>query len=124
MEGGLLLDIVVRQGPAIFQLLAGKDQPLLIRGNSLLILDLGLDVLNGVRGLHFQGDGLAGQSLHENLHATSETQDKMKSGLLLDVVIRKSAAILKLLASKDQPLLIWWNAFLVLNLGLDILNGV
>merc|ERR1719259_1106067 len=42
VKGGLLLDVVVRQGAAIFQLLASKDQPLLIGGNSLLILDLGL----------------------------------------------------------------------------------
>jgi len=46
----------------------------------------------------------------------------MKGRLLLDVVIRKGSAIFKLLACKDQPLLIWGNALLVLNLGFDILN--
>merc|ERR1719499_1534507 len=30
---------------------------------------------------------------------------------LLDVVIRESSAIFKLFASKDQPLLVWGNAF-------------
>ena len=30
MEGGLLLDVVVGQGATIFQLLAGKDQTLLV----------------------------------------------------------------------------------------------
>ena len=39
VEGGLLLDVVVRQGPAVFQLLAGKYQPLLIGRDSLLVLD-------------------------------------------------------------------------------------
>lgn len=34
MEGGLLLDVVVRECAAILQLFTGKDQPLLIRGNS------------------------------------------------------------------------------------------
>jgi len=48
MESGLLLDVVVREGPAIFQLLASKDQPLLIRRDTLLVLDLGLDILDGV----------------------------------------------------------------------------
>jgi hypothetical protein len=38
VEGRLLLDVVVGQGPAIFQLLAGEDQSLLIRGNALLVL--------------------------------------------------------------------------------------
>merc|ERR1719361_1285587 len=46
------------------------------------------------------------------------------SGLLLDVVVREGATILKLFASKDQPLLVWGNAFFILDFGLDILNGV
>ncbi len=48
----------------------------------------------------------------------------MESRLLLDVVVRKSSAVFELLASEDEALLIWGDAFLVLNLGLDILNGV
>jgi hypothetical protein len=34
VEGGLLLDVVIGQGAAILQLLAGKDQPLLVGGNT------------------------------------------------------------------------------------------
>ncbi|KFW96607.1 hypothetical protein N336_09235, partial [Phalacrocorax carbo] len=124
MQGGLLLDVVVRQGAPIFQLLASKDQPLLIRGNAFLVLDLGLDILNGVTGLNLQGDGLARQGLHKDLHATPQAQHQMQGGLLLDVVVGKGAPVFQLLASKDQPLLIRRNALLVLDLGLDILNGV
>merc|ERR1712223_1653092 len=120
MQGGLLLDVVVREGAAILELLTGKDQPLLIWGNALLVLNFGLHVLNGVRRLNLEGDGLASQSLDENLHATSETEDQMQGRLLLNVVVRESSAILKLLAGKDQPLLIWGNALLVLNFGLDV----
>uniref|UniRef100_M3XV55 Uncharacterized protein n=1 Tax=Mustela putorius furo TaxID=9669 RepID=M3XV55_MUSPF len=68
VQGGLFLDVVIRKSVAIFQLLAGKDKPLLIVGDALFILDLGLHILDGVIGLHLQGDGLAGQGLHENLH--------------------------------------------------------
>ena len=68
LQGRLFLDVVIRKSAAIFQLLAGKDEPLLVRGNAFLILDLGLHVLDGVTGLHFQGDGLAGQGFHEDLH--------------------------------------------------------
>merc|ERR1712240_244647 len=121
MQSGLLLDVVVREGPAILQLLASKDQPLLIWGNSLLVLDLGLDILDGVRGFHLQGDGLASQGLDKDLHSTSEAQDQMQSGLLLDVVVREGPAVLELLASKDRPLLVWGDSLLVLDLGLDIL---
>jgi hypothetical protein len=68
VERGLLLDVVVRQGAAVLQLLAGEDEALLVRRDALLVLDLGLDVVDGVRALHLQSDGLAGQSLNEDLH--------------------------------------------------------
>jgi len=124
VKGRFLLDIVIRKGAAIFQLLASKDQPLLIWGNALLVLDLGFDVLNRVRGLNLQGDGLASQSLNKDLHTSSQSQDQVKGGFLLDIVIRKGAAILELLASEDQTLLIWGNTLLVLDLSLDIFDGV
>ena len=68
MKGGLLLDVVVGEGPAVLKLLASEDQPLLVRGDALLVLDLGLDVLDGVGGLDLKGDGLASQGLDEDLH--------------------------------------------------------
>ncbi|KAH8357067.1 hypothetical protein KR200_009908 [Drosophila serrata] len=81
VQGRLLLDVVVGQGAAILQLLAGEDQTLLIWGNALLVLDLGLHILDGVRRLHLQGDGLAGEGFHEDLHgggvvAASTTQSQ------------------------------------------------
>lgn len=48
----------------------------------------------------------------------------MKSGLLLDVVIAQSTAILELLASEDETLLVGGDAFLVLDLGLDIVDRI
>ena len=38
----LLLDAVVGQRPAVLELLAREDQPLLVRRDALLVLDLGL----------------------------------------------------------------------------------
>ena len=61
MERRLLLDVVVRKGAAVLKLLAGEDEALLIRGDALLVLDLGLDVVDGVRRLDLKGDGLAGK---------------------------------------------------------------
>merc|ERR1712072_693876 len=124
MEGGLLLDVVVGEGPSVFELLASKDQPLLVRGDALLVLDLGLHILDGVRGLDLEGDGLACEGLHEDLHTSPKTEHKMKGGLLLDVVVREGPSVLELLASKDQPLLVWGDALLVPDLGLDVLDGV
>ena len=48
----------------------------------------------------------------------------MESGLLLDVVVRKSSAVLELLSGEDKSLLVRWDALLVLNLGFDILDRV
>ncbi|KFO59390.1 hypothetical protein N302_01295, partial [Corvus brachyrhynchos] len=124
VQGRLLLDVVVRQGTTVFQLLACKDQPLLIRRDAFLVLDLGLDILNGITGLDFQSDGLACQGLHKDLHSTSQAQHQVQGGFFLDVVVRQGTTIFQLLASKDQPLLIRRDAFLVLDLGLDILNGI
>ena len=48
------------------------------------------------------------------LGTTTEAEDQVKGGLLLDVVIRKSASVFKLLASEDQTLLIRGNSFFLL----------
>ena len=68
VEGGLLLDVVVRKSSAILELLAGEDESLLIGRDAFLVLDLSLDVLNGVRGLNVKGNSLTSESLNENLH--------------------------------------------------------
>ena len=73
VEGRLLLDVVVRESTAILELLACKDETLLIRGNTLLVLDLGLDGLDRVAGLHNKRDRLARERLYEDLHVCSES---------------------------------------------------
>ena len=72
MKGRLLLDIVVGKSSPIFQLLSSEDQTLLVRGDSFLVLDLGLHVVNRVRGLDFERDGLSSKGLHEDLHTCLE----------------------------------------------------
>ena len=39
----------------------------------LLVLNLGLDIVDGVRRLHLEGDGLAREGLDEDLHAATQT---------------------------------------------------
>ena len=124
MEGGFLLDVVVSQGSAVIELLSSEDESLLIWRNTFLVLDLGLDVLNGVRRLNVEGDGLAGQGLDEDLHSTSESEDQVEGSFLLDVVVSESSAVIQLLSGENQSLLIWRDSLLVLDLGLDIFNGV
>ena len=76
MEGRLLLDVVVRKSATVLELLSGENQTLLVRGNSFLVLDLGLDVLDSVSGLDIERDGLSGQSLDENLKSCVERSTK------------------------------------------------
>merc|ERR1712010_251830 len=124
MKSALLLNVVVRQCSSILQLLSSEDQSLLIGGDSLLVLNLLLDLVDGVRRLHLKGDCLSSQGLDKNLHSSSESQNQMKSALLLNVVVRQCSSILQLLSSEDQSLLIGGDSLLVLNLLLDLVDGV
>ena len=124
VKSGFLLDVIVGERASIFQLFAGKDEALLIRGDAFLVLNLGLDIVNGVTRLNIEGNRLSGQSLDKDLHATTQAEHEMEGRLFLDVVIRKGATVFKLLSGKDEALLIRGDALLVLNLGLDIINAV
>jgi len=48
VKSGFLLDVVVGKGAAIFELLSGEDQSLLVRRDSFLVLDLSLDIFDSV----------------------------------------------------------------------------
>ncbi|RNC48371.1 hypothetical protein TcCL_NonESM01788 [Trypanosoma cruzi] len=61
---------------------------------------------------------------NRTLTSTAQAQHKVQRGLLLDVVVCERAAVLQLLASEDQALLVRRNALLVLDLRLHVLNGV
>jgi len=124
MESALLLDVVVGESTSIFQLFSSEDQSLLVWGNSFLVLDLCFYIFNGVRWFNLQSNGLASEGLDKDLHSTSETKNKMESAFLLDVVVGESSSIFQLLSSEDEPLLVWGDSFLVLNLSLDILDGI
>ena len=76
VKSGLLLDVVVAQGAAILQLLASEDQSLLIRRDAFLILDFGLDVVDGVGRLHIECDSFAREGLNEDLHLRDSAQDQ------------------------------------------------
>merc|ERR1719456_618364 len=116
VERRLLLNVVVRKRAAVLKLLARKDETLLIRRNALLVLDLLLHVLDRVAGLHVERDGLARKCLNEDLHAAAQAEHKVERRLLLNVVVSERAAVLELLARKDETLLIRRNALLVLDL--------
>ena len=120
MKCRFLLNVVVGECAAVLELLAGEDETLLVWWDTLLVLDLGLDVVDGIRALDLKSDGLAGQGLDKDLHTTTKAEDEMKGALLLDVVVGEGAAIFELLARENETLLVRGNALLVLDLGLDV----
>ena len=81
VKGRLLLNVIVGESATVFQLFTGKDQTLLLRRDTLLVMDLCLHILNGVTRLHPHCDGF-----------TSER---------LNVTVGESATVLQLFASKD-----------------------
>ena len=96
----------------------------MIGRDTFLILNLCLHILDGVGWLDVESNGLAGEGLDEDLHTSSKSEDQVESRLLLNVIVRQGSAVFKLLASEDKSLLIRGNTFLVLDLGLDVLNSV
>ena len=55
---------------------------------------------------------------------SSKPKYQVKCGFLLDIVIRKSAAIFQLFTGEDETLLIWWDTLFILNFGFHILNSI
>ena len=84
-----------------------------LEDGQLGLLALVLDLLGG--GVHL---------LLALLGTTAQAEHEVQGGLLLDVVVGKSAAVLELLAGEDQALLVGRDALLVLDLGFDIVDGV
>ena len=91
VESRLLLDVVVGEGAAILKLFSSKDQSLLIWWNALLVLDLGLHILDRIRGLDLESDGLASQGLHKDLHTSTKSQNEMKgSSIISNIIVVRS----------------------------------
>ena len=83
MQRGRLADVVVRQRAVVLELLACEDEPLLVGRDTLLGLDLGLDVLNRVAALHLQGDGLTFRELDEDTVRGLMTRSRQWHGMTL-----------------------------------------
>ena len=71
MQGAFLLDIIICQSTAVLQKLAAEIQVLLIRCDTVLALDLLLDIIDAVAAFHLQGQRFfpaQGAAIHINWH--------------------------------------------------------
>ena len=64
------------------------------------------------------------KDLEKGLCSAMETEDQVEGGLFLDVVVVQSAPILQLLSSGDKSLLVGGDAFLILDLGPRVIDGI
>ena len=88
---GFIWNVVIGERAAIFQLLASKDEALLVRWDPFLVLDRCMHVINGVTGLHVQCNGFAREGFDEKQHTSTEVQHQVKGGFLLSVILTKRA---------------------------------
>jgi hypothetical protein len=64
------------------------------------------------------------EELRGSLISASQSEYEVECGFLLDVVIRESSRVFELFSGEDETLLIGRDAFLVLDFGLDVFDGV
>mmetsp|Transcript_10756 Transcript_10756/g.21237 ORF Transcript_10756/g.21237 Transcript_10756/m.21237 type:complete len:260 (+) Transcript_10756:132-911(+) len=81
VEGGLFLDVVICKGAAILKLLSRKNQALLIRGDSFLILNLLLHGVDGVRRINIECDSFSREGLNEDLHRHGKLHCHLQLGV-------------------------------------------
>ena len=71
LQGAFLLDIIICQSTAVLQKLAAEIQVLLIRCDTVLALDLLLDIIDAVAAFYLQGQPFLpaqGSAIHINWH--------------------------------------------------------
>ena len=124
MQDRVPLDAVVLKGVALLELLACEDETLLARWDALLVMDHLFETLNLGSRIDIKRDVLTSHFLDEDLRTTDDAENKMQRRVFLNRVVLKGVALLELLACEDETLLSWWDALLVLDLGLDVFNSV
>ena len=85
-------------------------------------MGLSLLLLVHLRSLVLHLSGTGQRTVH--LTTSAQTEHQVHGRLLLNVVVREGATILKLLSSENQTLLIWGDSLLVLNLSLHVLDRI
>jgi hypothetical protein len=58
------------------------------------------------------------------LSSSSQTKQKIQCGLLLNVIVKRSAVVFQLLTREDQTLLVRRDTFLILNFLFDVIDSI
>lgn len=73
-----LFDPVIGKSPTTLQLLAAKDEALLVRRYALFLSNQGFHVINGSSWLHLQRDLFANESFYMDLNMTTNDYEKLE----------------------------------------------
>ena len=133
-----MMDVVIRQGLVVLQLLDAEEEHVLLTPASapriacrLLLLDLGPHLLDGVGGHHGRSEAIPPRVIIRTRsldvqEVNWELRDdrQVQVGLLLDVVVAERVVVRHLLALEDQVLQLGRDVPLVLDLVPDILDGL
>ena len=104
MHLGLPLDVVVAEHVIIVQLLALEDQVLLVGRDAPLVLDLGLQVGGGGVRRDIQGDRLARDGLHEDLHVLARVAGLINYNIKQIIIIVRNIYNIKLVSDNKNLL--------------------
>lgn len=63
--------VIISECSTVFELFAGKDKSLLVGRDAFFVLNFGFDVIDGIGGFDFEGDGFTGEGFDEDLHVMS-----------------------------------------------------
>ena len=70
-----------------------------------------------------KSDSCTSESFDKDLHfSSSKSEDKVKCGFFLDIIIGKSSAIFKLFSGENKSLLVWRDSFFILDLLFDVFD--
>jgi hypothetical protein len=82
MQSGFLLDVVVGKSSSVFELLASKNESLLVGRNTFLVLNLCFDIVYGIGRFHFECNRFTRECFDENLHGVVNCVEKKRGAYL------------------------------------------
>jgi len=72
------LNVVVRKSATIFELLPCENEALLVWWDTLFVLDLRFNIVNGVGCLDVKCNRFTREGFHKDLHTAPQAQDEVQ----------------------------------------------
>ncbi len=86
VEGGLLLDVVLRERAPILQLFTGEDETLYVGPVALSLLNILLYTSDGITRIDINWNDYASQRFDKDLHGL-QAKHQLEKGPALDIIV-------------------------------------